>query len=193
MKYEVGDGASIDGTAIVGYRYTENIEPAVLGPDATVRAGTIIYGDVIAGARLNTGHGALIREQTELGDDVVVGTGVTIDGMTTIGSNVSLQTSVYIPSETEIGSNVFVGPCTVMTNDPYPLRQDAELVGPTLEEHTSIGANATLLPDVTVGEGAFVAAGALVTEDVPPETLAVGVPAQHEPLPEQLQGENQFA
>ena len=77
-----------------------------------------------------------------------------------------------------------------MTNDPYPVRTDAELVGPRIENHASIGANATLLPGVTVGEGAFVAAGALVVNDVPPRTLAVGVPAVHRDLPEQLRGEN---
>jgi acetyltransferase-like isoleucine patch superfamily enzyme len=164
-----------------------------LGDDVTIRGGTIIYADVIAGDRLQTGHHALVREQTELGDDVLVGTGVVIDGATAIGSNVSLQTGGYVPSNTTIGSNVFVGPRAVLTNDPYPLRQDVELSGPTLADNVSIGANATLLPGVHIGEGAFVAAGAVVTDDVPADTLAVGNPARHEPLPEDLQGGNEYA
>jgi acetyltransferase-like isoleucine patch superfamily enzyme len=190
MDCELGPGATIHESAIVGHVYDTDCEPAILGADATVRGGTTIYADVIAGDRLQTGHNALIRERTELGDDVLVGSGTVIDGTSTIGSNVSLQTGVYIPSYTTIGSKVFLGPHAVLTNDPYPLREEVDLKGPTLEDHVSIGANATLLPEVTVGEGAFVAAGAVVTEDVPAETLAVGNPARHESLPENLQGGN---
>jgi acetyltransferase-like isoleucine patch superfamily enzyme len=99
---------------------------------------------------------------------------------------------VYVPPATTIGDDVFVGPRAVLTNDPYPIRKDVDLDGPTLEDHVSIGANATLLPGVTVGEGAFVAAGAVVTDDVPPETLAVGNPAQSRDLPAELDGRNQI-
>jgi acetyltransferase-like isoleucine patch superfamily enzyme len=193
VRCELGEGASIDRSATVGYEYDDACEPAVLGAEVTVRAGTVIYGDVIVGDRLQTGHNALIREQTELGDDVLVGTSTVIDGTTTVGSDVSLQTGVYVPSHTTIGSNVFVGPRAVLTNDPYPLREDVDLDGPTLADEVSIGANATLLPGVAVGAQSFVAAGAVVTDDVPPDTLAVGNPARHEPLPERLQGGNVLA
>jgi len=97
---------------------------------------------------------------------------------------------VYVPTNTTIGDRVFLGPHAVLTNDPYPLRREANLVGPTIEDDASIGANATVLPGVTVGAGAFVAAGAVVTEDVPPETLAVGVPATGKPLSPKLAGGN---
>jgi acetyltransferase-like isoleucine patch superfamily enzyme len=100
---------------------------------------------------------------------------------------------VYVPPYTTIGDHVFVGPRAVLTNDRYPVRTDDDLRGPTVEDHVSIGANATILPGVTVGERSFVAAGAVVTRDVPPDTLAVGVPAEHEPLPEHLAGGNEIA
>jgi acetyltransferase-like isoleucine patch superfamily enzyme len=190
MRHDVGKGGNIDQSALVGHVYDEDCQPAVLGDEVTVRAGTIIYGDVVAGDRLNTGHNALIRERTELGDDVLVGTQTVIDGRASIGSNVSLQTGVYIPSKSEIGTRVFIGPRAVLTNDSYPLRQDVELEGPVLEDDVSIGANATLLPGIHIGERSFVAAGAVVTEDVPADTLAVGNPAEHRPLPEQLRGGN---
>jgi acetyltransferase-like isoleucine patch superfamily enzyme len=189
---EIGRDAQIHETAVVGHAYDGAAEPTTLGDDCTVRAGTIIYRDVTAGNRLQTGHNALVREHTSLGDDVLVGTNTVIDGRTTIGSNVSLQTGVYVPTDTRIGDRVFVGPAAVLTNDPYPIRTDVDLVGPTLEDDASVGANATILPGVTVGEGAFVAAGAVVIEDVPPETLAVGAPATHRPLPEPLTGGNQL-
>jgi acetyltransferase-like isoleucine patch superfamily enzyme len=164
---------------------------ARIGDGATIRSGTIIYPDVRIGRNLTTGHNAIIREDTTVGHDVIVGTNTVVDGTCTVGDWVSMQTGVYVPPETEIGDSVFLGPHAVLTNDPYPLRTDVGLSGPTLERHASVGANATVLPDVTVGERAFVAAGSVVTEDVPPETLAAGVPAEHHSLPENLDGENE--
>jgi acetyltransferase-like isoleucine patch superfamily enzyme len=166
--------------------------PTRIGDRATVRSGSILYGDVTIGDDFTTGHNVLVREETTVGDDVLVGTNTVIDGASEIGSSVSLQTGVYVPQATRISDHVFVGPCAVLTNDPYPLRTEAELDGPKLADHVSVGANATLLPGVSVGKGAFVAAGAVVTEDVPAETLAVGAPARHRPLPRELQGENRL-
>ena len=188
-----GDGSTVSDFATVGYDYDAAAGETVIGTDATVRSGTIIYADVQAGDRLTTGHNALIREHTAVGDDVLVGTNCVIDGETTVGSRVSLQSNVYVPRATDIGDDVFVGPGAVLTNDPYPARQDVELAGPAVADSVSIGANATVLPDVSVGEGAFVAAGAVVCEDVPPRTLAAGVPADTRPLPEQLDGPNRIA
>ena len=191
-RARLGTNSSVDDGATVGYVHDADAPPADIGDDATVRAGTIVYADTTIGDGFTTGHNALVREDTTIGDDVLVGTDTTIDGSSTIGSHVSLQTGVYVPTRTTIGDRVFVGPRAVLTNDPHPVRREADLAGPTIEDDASIGANATLLPDVTVGAGAFVAAGAVVTEDVPAETLAVGVPARHEPLPEDLTGANQL-
>jgi len=94
---------------------------------------------------------------------------------------------------TTLGDDVFVGPNAVFTNDPYPIRVDVELTGATVEDHVSVGANATIMPGVTLGEGCFVAGGAVVTRDVPPRTLALGAPAEHRPLPEPLRGDNVIA
>ncbi|MFC7213495.1 acyltransferase [Saliphagus sp. GCM10025334] len=177
-------------TAIIGYEYTEDSQEPRIGTDSTIRPGTIIYNDVAIGDHFSTGHHALVRELTDIGDNVLVGTNSIIDGRSTVGSNVSLQTGVYVPSNTTVGDQVFIGPHAVLTNDQYPVRQDTELTGPIIEDHVSIGANATILPDVSIEEGSFVAAGSVVVDDVPPQTLAVGTPAEHRPLPENLQGGN---
>lgn len=190
---ELGDECTLDEGAIVGYRYSNDCGRTALGDRATVRSGTVIYGDVEAGDDLNTGHGVLIREYTSIGDDVLVGTHSVVDGRTTIGSRVSIQTGVYVPRRTSIGDQVFLGPHAVLTNDPFPVRRSVDLEGPIVEDHVSIGANATLLPGVTVGEGSFVAAGAVVTDDVPPDSLAKGVPARTEPLPEAIAARNEIA
>lgn len=187
----MSEGIARDAT--VGYSYDTGAGATTVGEDATVRSGSIIYADVRIGRGFVTGHNVLVREETHIGDDVAVGTNTVIDGNATIGSHVSLQTGVYVPPETTIHDHVFIGPHAVLTNDPYPIRVDEELRGPTIEDHVSIGANSTILPGVTIGEGSFVAAGSVVTRDVPPETLAVGVPAQHEPLPDELAGGNEIA
>lgn len=189
-RADIGTNCRIDEGAVVGLPYDDWSEPAVLGDDATVRAKTVIYADVTAGDGLDTGHGAVVREHTSLGEDVLVGTHAVVDGRSTLGSRVSLQTGAYVPSETSLGDRVFLGPHAVLTNDPYPLRTGSDIEGPTVEDDVSIGANATVLPGVTVGRGAFVAAGAVVTGDVPPERLAVGAPATHRPLPTPLTGGN---
>ncbi|MGQ4554929.1 DapH/DapD/GlmU-related protein [Halobellus sp. GM3] len=185
-----GEDCEIDPGATVGYEYAENISPAELGDRVVVRTGSIVYGDVKIDDETQTGHNVLIREHTEIGQKCIVGTNTVIDGYSEVGDNVSLQTGVYVPAQTTIEDRAFVGPCAVLTNDPYPVRQDVDLEGPTLKQSVSIGANATVLPGVTIGERAFVAAGAVVTEDVPAETLAVGAPATFKSLPQQLQEEN---
>jgi len=116
-----------------------------------------------------------------------------LDGRVTVGDDVRIQTGVYVPPASRIDDRVFLGPNVVLTNDPYPLRQAVDLTGPTIEADVSVGANATVLPGVTVGRGSFVAAGAVVVDDVPPRTLAVGVPATHRPLPDPLDTGNMVA
>ncbi|MCL7475983.1 MAG: DapH/DapD/GlmU-related protein [Methanosarcinales archaeon] len=163
-----------------------------IGDNAVVRSGSIIYTEVRIGNNLRTGHNILVRENTIIGDNVLIGTNVVIDGNTTIGNNVSIQSNVYIPTNTHIEDNVFIGPCAVLTNDKYPIRKKYELKGPVLRMGVSIGANSTLLPGVEIGEGAMVAAGALVTKDVPPWKLAVGFPASIVELPVELRTKNRI-
>lgn len=190
----LGSRCQVDRSAILGRDHDANETPETdIGDEAIIRSGTVIYGDVEIGDDFTTGHNVLVRENTSIGDNVLLGTNTVVDGACTIGSDVSVQTSAYIPRETEIGNAVFLGPAAVLTNDDYPVRTDEALTGPTIEDHVSIGANATILPGVRVGRGSFVAAGSVVVEDVPPETLAVGVPARHEPLPEHLTGGNAIA
>jgi len=163
-----------------------------LGDDAIIRPGTTIYCGVIIGNNLRTGHNALIRENSVIGDRVLVGTNVVIDGGCRIGNHVRIQSNVYIPANTVIEDNVFLGPCSVLTNDKYPIRVKYDLKGAVLRRGASLGANCTLLPGVEIGEGAMVAAGALITKDVPAWKLAIGSPAKIVELPEMLRSVNRI-
>ncbi|AWB28354.1 acyltransferase [Halococcoides cellulosivorans] len=189
---ELDGQVQVDPGATIGYEYDTDVDPAVIGPGATIREGTTVYCDTEIGADFTTGHDALVREHTTIGDDVLLGSQSVLDGRVDVGSDVSIQTGVYVPEASTIGDRVFLGPHAVLTNDHYPVRTDDDLEGPTLQDDVSIGANATILPGVTVGEGSFVAAGAVVTQDVPPNHLAVGVPADHEQLFGPLDGGNQL-
>lgn len=156
----------------------------IIGDNAIIRSGTILYADVRTGSGFSTGHNVLVREKTIIGNDVSLGTGVIIEGNCTLGDHVNLQSMVYIPTNSELGNHVFIGPNAVLTNDKYPPHGGKNLIGPTICDRASIGANSTLLPGVTIGEGALIAAGSIVTKDVPSFSLAIGSPARIRPLPD---------
>lgn len=189
---EIGEGANIQPGAVVGLRYKPDAGPAVIGKRATIRAGAIIYGDVEIGDDFQTGHQVLLREKTKIGRHVLLGTQSVIDGQVEIGDFVKIETHVYIPTHVVIGSFVFIGPGVTITNDRYPLKLRDSYVpeGAVLEDGVTIGGGVTIVPGVTIGRDSFVAAGAVVAKDIPPDSLAVGVPARVQPLPDHLRERN---
>jgi len=187
----VGEGLQVFEPVTLGFPSRNNIgktgfSGTVIGKNAVLRSGTIIYCDVTIGDQFQSGHNVLIREKTRIGDRVAIGTATVIEGTITIGSDVNLQSMVYIPTNTKIGNHVFIGPNAVLTNDRYPPTGIGGLNGPEIKNGAAIGANATILPGICIGEGALVAAGAIVTRDVPAYTLAIGAPATIQPLPDPI-------
>ncbi|MGB3480230.1 MAG: DapH/DapD/GlmU-related protein [bacterium] len=162
----------------------------IIGDNAVLRSGTVIYCDVIIGSDFQTGHNVMIRENIKIGNNVSIGTNSVIDNATTLGSHINIQSMVYLPTNTIIEDLVFIGPNAVFTNDKYPVRVTAKLVGPILRKSATIGAGSTVLPGIEIGEGAIVAAGSVVTKAVPAWTLAIGVPARIKDLPKNLKKTN---
>jgi len=162
----------------------ESYSGCTIGDDSILRPGTTIYADVTTGNFFSSGHNVLIREKTKIGDHVSIGSGSIIEGYSTIGNRVNLQSMVYIPTNTTISDDVFIGPNTVLTNDRYPPDNNALMEGPIIKEKARIGANVTILPGIKIGEESLIAAGSVVTKDVPPHMLAIGSPARHKDLPE---------
>ena len=155
-----------------------------VGAYAIIRSGSILYADTTVGERFSCGHQALVRGRITIGDRVVVHHKVTLEGNLEIGSGVKIMAHVYLPSRTRIGDRVFIGPGTTVLNDKRPMRDRTELAGVTVEDHVTIGGGVTVCPGVTIGTRSFIAAGAVVTKNVPPNTLAIGSPARFQPLPE---------
>lgn len=176
----------INDNITIGVKYKKFSKDPVIGSNSKIRSNSIIYNDVIIGDNFQTGHNVLIREQTTIGDNTLIGTNTVIEGECQIGSGISIQSNVYIPRNSIIEDNVFIGPCSCFTNDRYPVRVDYDLKGPTLRKGASVGANSTFLSNLEIGEGAIVAAGAIVTRNVPPWYLAIGTPAKIKPLPKHL-------
>jgi len=184
----VGEGSIIEEGTRIGFRYSKHCGPSQIGAHAMVRRGTIIYGDVVFGDYLQTGHHAVIRAQVTGGDHCCIFHHSVLEGLITMGHGVRLMAHVYIPSRTEIGNDVFVGPGTTFLNDPWATRYE-ELItpkGPVIEDDVTIGGGCTLLPGIRIGRGSFVAAGSLVTKDIPPGSLAMGSPSVIRKLPEKL-------
>jgi len=184
----LGPDAQIFEPVTLGFPSREKIQKTgytgtTIGKNSVIRSGTILYCDVIAGDFFQTGHNVVIREETRIGDRVSIGTATVIDGHTTIGNDVSLQSRVYLPTNTRIGNHVFIGPNAIFTNDRYPPGRIGGLDGPHVMDGAAIGANATLLPGVCIGKGALVAAGAIVTHEVPDHMMAIGAPAKIRELP----------
>lgn len=147
-----------------------------IGPMCFIRSGSIIYEDVIVGRSLVTGHGVLIREGSKIGDNCLIGTGSMLDGSVSIGSNVKIQSGVYLPHGTIVGENVFIGPYACVTNDRYPA--SGKLSPVVIGNGCIIGANSTLVSGIQIGENSVVAAGSVVTKNIPPDTVVLGVPAR---------------
>ncbi len=147
-----------------------------IGTNALIRSGSVVYSGVKIGSNLRTGHHVVIRENTVIGNNVLLGTHTVVDGNCRIGDNVSAQTNVYITAHAVIEDDVFLGPCSTTTNDKY-MQYGAQLKGPIIMKGARIGANATILPGVTVKSNAIVGAGAVVTKDVEEGDTVVGNPA----------------
>lgn len=144
------------------------IHPTADVQTTAVGAGTQIwqYTVVLPGARI--GRDCNLNAHCLVENDVV------------IGDRVTLKSGVYLWDGTTVEDDVFIGPNATFTNDKFPRsrRKPDEFQRVVLKRGASIGANATILGGVTVGEGAIVGAGSVVTRDVPPGVIVRGNPAR---------------
>jgi len=152
----------------------------VLGSQVHLRSHTVIYAGNVIGSRFQTGNKVNIRELNHIGDNVSVGTLSVIEHHVEIGSNVRIHSQAFIPEFSILEDDAWIGPNVVLTNAKYPLSRGVKnsLKGPHIKRGAKIGANATILPGVVIGEYALVGAGAVVVKDVPARVVVVGNPAR---------------
>ncbi len=135
-----------------------------------------VAADAKIGKNVRIWHYSYVGSRSQVGDDVKIGSLAHVDYDVRIGSGTKIEGLVYIPPLSRIGKNVFIGPAAVLTNDPYP--PSKKMIGVTIEDDAVIGARAVIKAGVRVGKGAVVAMGAVVTKDVPPGKVVMGVPAR---------------
>lgn len=146
------------------------IDPtAIIAKSAVIGRGTQIW------AFVQIGDGA------KIGENCVIGNGVYIDRNIVIGNNVKIHNKTLLYEGLLVEDNCFIGPNVCFTNDKYPSAGKTRDLSTTrwrIKEGASIGANATILPDVNIGKNAVVGAGSVVTKSVPDGAVVYGNPAR---------------
>jgi len=180
---QVGDGAILGKPPTLAARSSAPRDGAaelIVEAGASILAQAIVFAGARIGPGVIVGDQAYVRERATIGAGSVIGRGSCVDFDVVVGERVRIQTMVYVTAHAIIEDDVFVGPGVVTTNDHTMARQppSAPLLGPTLRRACRIGGGAVLVPGIEIGEEAFVAAGAVVTNDVPSRAVVMGVPAR---------------
>lgn len=192
----IGDGVRIGAGAYVGYGAVVGHEPRNPGSVArefeferAVRIGqhtvisphAVIFYGVEIGEGVLIGDGASIREGARIGSRSLLSRNVTLNYDVTVGDNVKVMDNTHLTGGCVVEDGVFISINVSTVNDDRMGREgfdEEKVTGPRIKQGAAIGASAVLLPGITIGARATVAAGAVVTSDVPHDTLVMGVPAR---------------
>lgn len=123
---------------------------------------------------------SVVLEGAQIGRNCNICAHTLIENDVVIGENVTIKSGVYLWDGIQIEDNVFIGPCVAFANDKYPRsKQYPEVFAKTIiKKGASVGANATILPSIIIGENAMIGAGSVVTKNVPDNAVVVGNPAK---------------
>jgi len=138
--------------------------------------GVVVGKNVVFGENVVVWNYVVIGDDTRIGNGTRIGSFCDIGKKVILGKNCNIQTHVTISNGCRIGNDVFIAPNSTLLNDKFPV---SEVLTPsTIEDNAVIGGCAAILPNVKVGRGAVVAAGSVVTKDVPARTVVKNVPAK---------------
>jgi UDP-2-acetamido-3-amino-2,3-dideoxy-glucuronate N-acetyltransferase len=201
----LGCHVTVGDNTVIGRRPMRSVRSALppvteygvcsIADDVQIGCGCVLYAGVSIGQRVMVADLATVREAVIIGEETIVGRGVSIENRCTIGRRCKLETNAYITAYSELEDDVFVAPMVATSNDNYMARDNERFKhfkGVTVRRGGRIGVNATILPGRTVDEQGMVAAGSVVTRDVPTRVIVVGNPARVlRDVPEEQLLENQ--
>lgn len=187
----IGSGVRIDDNTVIGKlpmrspfsavtRVVE-LDPCSIEDGCLIGTLVVIYRGAQIGEGVMIADQASVREQTSIGRSTIIGRGVAVENKVEIGERCKIETGAYITALSSIGDRCFVAPEVTFTNDQFLGRTKERFLhhkGVTMLKGARIGANATILPGLTLGEDALVAAGSIVTRDVPSRCIVLGSPAR---------------
>lgn len=188
----IGDNVRIDDNTVLGKRPMKSVnsavtkdkelDPLVIGDGVLIGANTVIYRGAMIDDDVLIADLASIREDVSIGEKTIVGRGVSIENQCSIGKKCKIETNAYITAYSTIDDYVFIGPCVSTSNDNYVGRTKERFKhfkGVEIKEGARIGLNCTVLPGIIINEDALIAAGSVVTKNIPKKEIWMGSPAKY--------------
>jgi UDP-2-acetamido-3-amino-2,3-dideoxy-glucuronate N-acetyltransferase len=195
----IGEETRLDDFAVIGktplrarnsiLKAVVDLRPARLGRGMLVGTAGTVYRGAELGEGVLLADQATVRERVVVGDFTIIGRGVVVENDCRVGRYCKLETECYITAYSTLEDRVFVAPQVTTSNDRFIGRTEERFKhfrGVTVRKGGRIGAGAVILPGLTIGEDALVAAGSVLTRDVPPRMIFLGSPAKPlRPVPEE--------
>lgn len=188
---KIGKGVRIDDNSVIGkqplrskrsiFKSDKTYQPCEIGDECLIGAQVIIYTGCKVANNVLVADSAAIREDVTIGEFTIIGRSCTVENFTTIGKKCKLETNSYITAYSTVEDFCFIAPGVVTTNDNYLGRTEERFKhfkGVTIRKGGRVGGAAVILPGIEIGEDAVVAAGAVVTKNVPAKMIYVGMPAK---------------
>jgi acetyltransferase-like isoleucine patch superfamily enzyme len=198
---KIGNNTRVDDNTVIGkqplrskrsiFKSPKTYEPALIGEDCLIGAQVVIYVGCEISANVLIADSAAVREDVKIGEFTIIGRSCTVENFTTIGKKCKLETNSYITAYSTIEDYCFIAPGVVTTNDNYLGRTEERFKhfkGVIIRKGGRIGGGAVILPGIEIGVDAVIAAGAVVTKNVPAKKIYIGAPAKElrDVPPEQL-------
>lgn len=201
----IGDDVRVDDHVVLGkeplralnsvLKPASKLDPVSVGDRCLIGTGAVIYRGAILGSDVLAADQATVRERVSIGSFTIVGRGVVVENDTAVGRYCKLETGCYITAYSLLEDRVFIAPNVSSSNDAFLGRTEERLRrfrGVTVRRGGRIGVGAVILPGLTIGADGVVAAGSLLTKDVPARQIFLGNPARYlRDVPEEQLLENQ--
>ncbi|MHB1020771.1 MAG: DapH/DapD/GlmU-related protein [Acidobacteriaceae bacterium] len=203
----IGSNVRVDDNTVIGKLPMQSsrsaitkvvqLDPCVVEDNCLIGALVVLYRGARIEKSVMVADLATVREDVSIGTATIIGRGVAVENHVTIGARCKIETGAYITALSTIAEDCFIAPEVTFTNDQFMGRTEKRFLhfkGVTMERGARVGANATILPGITIGKDAVVGAGSVVTRNVPERMMAFGSPARvMRPVPEEQLLEVKYA